>query len=310
MTGHDLRTFPSGLWVLQSLLGLESMPISLRLAHYIPSGCAHIPVATYPEYHSLVQAGVIDEAGRVDPVVVDWLTVISRPDLEVQLTIRRPGPEPQTVTETVTVLCRMECWIAGITRTPATPERREQVAREIDFAGDPATLPPEWVDEIRVFPVAEVSDATAQCEAIATAIVAELGEYAPADIEGLNVEFDTFLHASGTAAGDPDVFTDLLGRQGISARQIGVLNEAMALDRSALAVISARHVWPGTSPEERAVARTVSIADSAAGRISMSQSVSQDGKWWLSVWPGHSSTVRADIAELVAGVIATPAPAR
>lgn len=310
MTEYNCHTFPGGVWVLQSLLGLEYMPFSLRLAHFIPSGSAHIPVATYPEFQSLVRAEIIDEVGNVDPIVTDWLTVISRADLEVQLTVRRPGYEPATVVEIVTVICKMDCWIAGITRTPASPERRAQVAEEIGFDGDPTDLPPEWVDEIRIFPVAEVSGEQAQAEVIASTLLAELGDYPAAAIEGFNVEFNSFLHASGTAAGDPEVFTDLLAQQGISQQQIAALTETMALDRSALAVVSARHVWPDTTPEERSVARTATIADSSVGRISMSQSISQDGSWWLSVWPGHRSTVESDITDLVSGVLATPAPTR
>lgn len=306
MTDHDLRTFPAAMWALQRLLGLETMPPPLRLAHYIPSGCDHIPIADYPEYHSLAAAGIVDDTGTVDPVVADWLTVISRPDTEVQLTVRRPGQHSGTIAETVTVICRMDRWIVGITRGPGDPAA---VAAQIDFGGDPSELPTEWVDTIRVFPVAEVSAPTAQAEAITEAALAELGEYPPAPIDGFNVELNAFLHASGSAP-DHDTFTELFARQGLTAEQIGVLAEIKKLDTSALAVVSARHLRPGTAPEQRAVARTVSIADTGLGRISMSQSLSEGGTCWVSVWPGHRATVHADITGFVADVLDMPAPAR
>ena len=306
MPEHDLRTFPAGMWVLQRLLGLETMPLSLRLAHYIPSGSDHIPVAEYPEYRSLVAGGIIDDAGSVDPVVADWLTVISRPDLEVQLTVRRPGDDAATIKETVTVICRMDRWIVGIARTPGDPF---VVAEQIGFTGDPLELPPEWVDTLRVFPVAEVSAQDAQAAVISAEIIAALGDYPPAAIEGFNVELNAFLHASG-AAPDNDTFMELLARQGVTAQQVAALTEIRRLDQSALAVVSARHVWPGTLPEDRAVARTVSIADTKLGRISMAQSISDGGTCWVSVWPGHPTTVHSDITSFVTDVLDMPAPAR
>jgi hypothetical protein len=305
-TAHDLVTFPAGMWVLQRLLGLETMPVSLRLAHYIPTGSDHIPVAEYPEYRSLVAAGIIDDAGGVDPVVADWLTVISRPDLEVQLTVRQPGADPATVKETVTVICRMDRWIVGITRAPGDPF---VVAEQIGFTGDPVQLPAEWVDTLRVFPVAEVSAQEAQAGVISAAMVDALGDYPAAAIEGFNVELNAFLHASG-AAPDDDTFMELLARQGVTAAQVAALTEIKRLDQSALAVVSARHVWPGASPEDRAVARTVSIADTKLGRISMAQSISEGGTCWVSVWPGHPTTVHTDITGFVTDVLDMPAPAR
>ena len=307
MSADEFETFPAGMWALQSIVGLECVPQALRLAPYIPSGSAHIPVTEYPEYASLVRAGIVDESGHVHHVVSDWLTVVSRPDLEVQLVIRRPGLMEGTVREFVTVICRMECWLVGISRSPGDPV---EVARDIGFNGDPATLPPEWVDRIRVFPVGALSEPTRQADAITDALVAELGEFEPADIEGLNLRFDTFLHASGTAAGDPETFTAMLARQGVSGRVVSVLSQVMSLDRSALAVVSSRQMWDGSTPLERAHRRTVSVADCTLGRVSMSQSVAADGTWWLSVWPGHSSTVRADVAELVSEVVAAPARAQ
>lgn len=303
MTEPDLMTFPAGMWVLQQKLGLEAMPLSLRLGHYIPSGSDHIPVAEYPEYQSLVAVGIIDEAGTVNPVVDDWLTVVSRADLEVQLTVRRPGHDSETIAETVTVICRMDRWIVGITRAPGDPV---EVASQIGYDGDPADLPPEWVDTIRVFPIAEVSAPEAQAAAISAAIIAELGQYPPAHIDGFNLELNSFLQAAG--APDADTFMQLLASQGVTGEQIAALSEIRKLDQSALAVVSARHVWPGTSPEDRAVARTVSIADTRMGRISMAQSFTEGGTCWVSVWPGHATTVASDITGFVTDVLAMPAP--
>ena len=97
----DLTTTPSGIWVLQALLGVESMPTSLRLRPFIPSvdgdgtvATTHgdVPLSQTAEYASLVAAGVIGEDGRVDEAVRDWMAVIGRPQREVTVVIRRPKP--------------------------------------------------------------------------------------------------------------------------------------------------------------------------------------------------------------------------
>lgn len=299
----DIDTFPAALWALQALLGIETMPPALRLALYIPSASAHIPVREYPEYDSLVRSGIVDGSGQVHHEVIDWLTIISRPDLEVQLTVRRPGDEPGTIKESLTVFCRMESWLAAITLTPADAERRRHVAREVGFEGDPDELPREWADQIRITYLGQSSDLSRQTELITEAIVSELGTADAANIDGTNIELSTFLQASGVAGQDPEALTAMLMRSGITERQCEVLTEMMALDRSALATVSARHVIPGATPQDRAVGRTVVIADSQFGRVSMAQSVSESGTLWVSLWPGEPSTVRSDITDFVATVI-------
>src|SRR6516162_5315504 len=99
-----LSTSVECVWVLQALLGVEQMPAALHLKPFIPSAHGDLivettegrrPLASTAQYHSLVQAGVIDERGQVDGAVRDWMTVLGRPDREVVLVIRRPD-QPAT----------------------------------------------------------------------------------------------------------------------------------------------------------------------------------------------------------------------
>ena len=98
----DLTTTPTGIWVLQALLGIETMPTTLRLRPFIPSVDAgptvmtvagERPLTQTAEYASLAAAGVIDTEGRVDDAVRDWMAVVGRPEREVMLVIRRPAPD-------------------------------------------------------------------------------------------------------------------------------------------------------------------------------------------------------------------------
>lgn len=299
----DIDTFPAALWALQALLGIETMPPALRLAVYIPSAAAHIPVREYPEYQSLVHSGIVNAAGQVHHEVIDWLTIISRPDLEVQLTIRRPGDEPDTIKESLTVFCRMESWLAAITLTPADAERRRQVAAQIGFEGDPNELPREWVDQIRITYLGESSDLDRQTEMITEGILSEIGTAAPARIDGANIELSTFLQASGVAGNDAEADRDAHARWYHRKPVRGVdRNDGAGSVRVGHGVGSPCH--PGASPHERAVGRTVVIADSGLGRVSMAQSVSDSGTLWVSLWPGEPATVRGDISDFVSTVIA------
>lgn len=45
----------------------------------------------HPVRADLCAAGVIDESGRVDPAVVEWLTVLARRDVALLFSVRRPG---------------------------------------------------------------------------------------------------------------------------------------------------------------------------------------------------------------------------
>src|SRR6516162_182430 len=99
-----LTTSVECVWALQALVGVEQMPTTLHLKPYIPSAHGDLivettqgrgPLSSTAQYHSLVQAGVTDENGRVDTAVRDWMTVLGRPDREVALIIRRPD-QPAT----------------------------------------------------------------------------------------------------------------------------------------------------------------------------------------------------------------------
>lgn len=305
MAEYELNTFPAAVWVLQSLLGIETLPWSLRLAPYSAAGSAHIPVNQYPEYQSLVDIGAVDESGKVDSAVDEWLTVLAQPDLEVQLTIRRPGAEPETVTEAVTVICRHQRWIAAMERRTGDAA---DVAQQIGFEGDPAEIPAAWVDQIKVYPVGDLFDLNDQANAITTAIMNELQDNEPAAIEGATIKLNDFFSVSGDSGKDPELLAKLLSRQGLSPNQIEVLTEVMNLDKSALAVVSAKHVWPDVKPMDQVVMQTVSIADTALGRIVMSQSQDESGTWWLRVWPGAAATVRRDVLDLVSSVVHVPVP--
>jgi len=123
-----LTTTVGGVWTLQALLGVETMPAVLRIKPFIPSvheslivetTAGPLPLNQTGEYLGLVEAGVIDASGHVDDVVRDWMTVLGRPGRQVVLSIRRPAGEAQgspIVHERVVVVCRHRRWMAMAAR--------------------------------------------------------------------------------------------------------------------------------------------------------------------------------------------------
>jgi hypothetical protein len=277
-----LTTTVGGVWTLQALLGVETMPAVLRIKPFVPSvheslivetTAGPLPLAQTGEYLGLVQAGVVDATGRVDDVVRDWMTVLGRPERQVVLVIRRPAGEVDgspTVHERVLVVCRRRRWIAMAARDG---------------------------DEMILDAVGEADTAAEQIELMCQPLLAAFGDAPPAPIEGVNIPAE-LLQATveHTGTRDRDAITAALGRLGLQPPQAEVLTAAARLDESAMAVVTiidhgiSHHVHP----------RVLAVADTEYGRISLTTSTSADGKTWMSIWPAGVAELHDDLADLLA----------
>ena len=277
-----LSTTVGGVWTLQALLGVETMPAVLRIKPFVPSVHESLIVETSAgprplnqtgEYLGLVQAGVIDSTGRVDDVVRDWMTVLGRPERQVALVIRRPagqiGGSP-TVHERVLVVCRHRRWIAMAARDG---------------------------DQMVIDAVGEADGTADRIELMCQPLLAAFGEAPPAPIEGVNIPADLLASiAEHTGTRDRDALTAALGRLGLQPPQAEVLTAAVRLDESAMAVVTVidhgiRH---------RVHPRVLTVADTDYGRISLTTSTSADGKTWMSIWPAGIAELHDDLADLLA----------
>jgi hypothetical protein len=280
-----LTTTVGGVWTLQALLGVETMPAVLRIKPFVPSvhealivdtTAGPLPLAHTGEYLGLVAAGVIDAGGRVDDVVRDWMTVLGRPDRQVVLVIRRPAGEAHDaeasplVHERVLVVCRHRRWIAMAARDG---------------------------DEVIIDAVGEADSPAEQVELMCQPLLAAFGQAPPAEIEGVNIPVDLLQSTlEHTAVRGRDAITAALGRLGLAPPQAEVLTAAARLDESALAVVTvidhgiSHHIHP----------RVLTVADTEYGRISLTTTVSADGKTWMSVWPTGIAGLHDDLADLLA----------
>ena len=282
----DLTTTPSGIWILQALLGVETMPTALRLRPFIPSvdgdgavATTHgqVPLAHTAEYQSLVTAGVIDRDGRVDEAVRDWMAVVGRPQREVVVAIRRPSPGtepagdggPALIDERVLSICQRERWLAMIARSG---------------------------DEVVLARLGEAALADAQSELICDTVLHAFSDGRPAAIAGVNVPRDALERALTDHIGKDRALTaSALARLGLAPDQVAVLTAAASLDESAMAVVTVRHHGITTHIHSD----VLSVFDTEFGRITISYTTGPDGTQWTSIWPTSPDALRQDVAKLL-----------
>lgn len=283
----ELTTTPSGIWVLQALLGVEKMPTALRLRPFVPSidgggsvatDIGEIPLHRTAEYASLVAAGVIDERGQVDEAVRDWMAVVGRPQREVMVVVRRPKPfdgsvaaedAPALVEERAMSICRRERWLAMIARSD---------------------------DQVVLAPLGEASRTDTQVELICDTVLHAFSEGRPAAISGFNLPSASLEQAlTGTLGKDQPVVASALTRLGLSPDQVAVLSAAARLDQSAMAVVTIidHGIKPHVHPD------VISVIDSDLGRITISYTTGPDGTRWTSVWPTSADALRQDLGNLL-----------
>jgi hypothetical protein len=293
----NLTTTPSGAWVLQALLGVETMPTSLRLRPYIPSvdgdgtvatEYGDVPLSQTAEYQSLLAAGVIDHDGRVDDAVRDWMAVIGRPQREITVIIRRPKPDDEgpdgddgptpLVQERTMSICQRDRWVAMIARSD---------------------------NEVVIAPLGEAAQADAQVELICDAVLHAFSDGPPAAIAGVNVPSAALEQAITANIGmDRHVTASALARLGFSPDQIAVLWAATRMDESAMAVVTV---------SEHGVKKTyhpdvLTVADTEFGRITISYTTGPDGTRWTSIWPTTPIALRQDLATLLNAAKVAAAP--
>ena len=282
-----LTTTPNGIWVLQALLGVETMPVALRLKPFVPSVHSSLtvdttaglrPLTQTAEYASLIEAGVIDAQGDVDAAVRDWMTVLGRPERQIVLVIRRPAPsdEPRDgaatplVEERTLVVCRHRRWLAMAARSG---------------------------EEVVIDAVGESHRAEEQVSLMCQTLLPAFGEAEPAAIEGVNVPTELLLSTLGnTSPLGREATAAALGRLGLLPGQIDVITAAARLDESAMAVVAIidhgakQYVHP----------RVLTVVDTEFGRVSVSYTTGADRRQWVSIWPASIPALREDLTELLA----------
>jgi hypothetical protein len=261
-----LTTSVDGLWALQILTGIEVVAPELGLRPVLPSvEMAHMALA-HPIAAELRTAGVIDESGTVDSVVVEWLTVLARRDiaLVIQVRNRDMGEQPARA-----LLARFAQWWVVM-------ERSEELVR-IGGAG------------------------TASAEGSAnTVLIAQIerlcGTNTPASLRPVTLDADA-LQSRVTSQESLQAF---LVEQPLDADQLRMVALAADPARSTQASIVALQAGIETGKPMRTHVEqsVVTIIDSPEGRL-VAEHVTSGGKKWMIIAPGTATNIASAVNQMV-----------
>jgi EspG family len=261
-----LTTTIDGLWVLQVLTGIEVLAPELGLRPILPSVETRQMALAHPMAAELRNASVMDEAGAVDDVVREWLTVLARRDVALLIHLSTPGREELP---TRALLARFAQWWVVL-------ERSEDVVR-ISGAGTSNTE-------------------SAANDVIITTINRLCGMLDPAPLQPVTVDIDKVM----AGVNGQEMLREHLLRERLDGDQLQVLMMAADMRRTARAFIVAiqsgvESGQPGRKYFEESV---VTIADTPEGRL-IGEHYVADGKRWMIIAPGSSSSIATAVNKMM-----------
>jgi hypothetical protein len=261
-----LTTTVDGLWVLQILTGIETLAPELGLRSIRPKFETRYEALAHPVAADLRAAGVLDEADNVERAVVEWLTVLSRRDIALLITVRTPDSVDKPAGA---LLARFAEWWVVI-------ERSEELIR-IGGAG--------------------TSTAEGAANAVIRAQIERLcGVNQPAPLRPVTLDVDA-LREKATSRQALDVF---LAAQRLDTDQLHILKMAADAGRSAQAGIVA--VQSGVAlagPTRTHVEQSaVTIIDTAEGRI-VAEFEPSGGRNWMILAPGTTANITAAVNRMM-----------
>jgi hypothetical protein len=261
-----LTTTIDGLWVLQVLAGIEVLAPELGLRPILPSFETAQKALGHPIAAELRAEGVIDEAGTVDAVVVEWMTVLARRDMALLIHVRNPETGEQPA---MALLARFAQWWVVI-------ERSEELVR----IGGAGTASAEGAANAVLF---------AQIERLC-------GTNTPAPLRPITLDVD----ALKSGVNSQDTLKKFLASQQLDADQLRMMMLAADPTRSTQSSIVALQSGVETGrPTRTHIERSVvTIIDSPEGRL-VAEHVPSAGKNWMVIAPGTASNIATAVNQMV-----------
>ncbi len=259
-----LTTTLDGLWVLQVLSGIESLAAELGLRPILPSAETKEMALAHPVAADLREIAAIDEFGVVDPVIVEWLTVLSRRDVALLMYISTPADEGVVGV----LLARFAQWWVVI-------ERAADLVR-IGAAGT-ATAEGSAHTVIR-----------AQIERLC-------GPLEPARMRPATIDVSDIV----SRVENPELLRAFLNEQRLDPEQTRALMLATDTKKSAsasiVAVQSGAEGAPGRIHVEHG---SVTIYDTPEGRL-VAEHAPQGAKKWMIVSPGTPANITTALTAML-----------
>ncbi len=259
-----LTTTLDGLWVLQAVTGVEQTCPELGLRPLLPRLDTPELALQHPVAAELVAAGALDEAGNVDPMIREWLTVLLRRDLGLLVNIGVPGREPTRAS-----ICRFASWWVVLERHG---------------------------DSIRLYPAGTAGDEAAASELLVGQIERLCGVAEAAPLRPVTLDTKELLDSVRDAAS----LRAFLLSQRLDIDQLQIVTMAADPARSAHAAIVA--LQAGIGPEKTARVAvgdsTVAIVDTPAGRVCVADVASGHRRYQV-VSPGSRSDIAGAVQRLI-----------
>jgi hypothetical protein len=261
-----LTTTVDGLWVLQILAGIETVAPEIGLRPILPSvETPHMALA-HPITAELRAVGVIDETGVVDPVVVEWLTVLARRDVALVIHMRMADGDEMPDRA---LLARFAQWWVVI-------ERSQDIVR-ISGAGTSTTE-------------------SAANDIILRQIERLCGTAEPAQLQPVTIDVERVMNG----VSNRDALRKQLLREPLDGHQLQVLLMAADVHRSARAfIVAVQSGVDSAGPTRIHVEETaVTIADTPEGRL-VGEHYRSGGKRWMVIAPGTASSIGDAVNRMV-----------
>jgi hypothetical protein len=261
-----LTTTVDGLWVLQILTGIETLAPELGLRSIRPKFETRYEALAHPVAADLRAAGVLDAADNVDRSVVEWLTVLSRRDIALLISVRTPDTADKP---SGALLARFAEWWVVV-------ERSEDLIR-IGGAGT------------------STAEGTANA-VIRTQIERLCGTNTPARLRPVTLD----ANALAQKATNRQALEVFLASQRLDADQLQILKMAADTERSAQASIVALQsglaiAGPSRTHVEQSA---VTIIDTPEGRI-IAEHEPSGGRSWMILAPGTASNIATAVNRMM-----------
>jgi len=260
-----LTTTTDGLWVLQVLSGTEVLAPELGLRPYLPSVETARMALRHPVAEELRSAGVIDDSGRVDDPLLEWLTVLTRRDVALLVHLQTPSADGGS--ERV-LLARFAQWWVTLERYGST---------------------------VRVSGARIATSEQAATLLIATEIQRLCGAMDSAEFRPATIAIDELLASAGQGTG----LRAFLTARAFDSEQVAALTLAADPVRSAQAWIVALQSGVrslGSTPVIEPGA--VTIIDTPVGRL-VSERVTRRGRSWMILSPGTIADVASAVQTMM-----------
>jgi hypothetical protein len=261
-----LTTTVDGLWVLQVLAGIEVLAPELGLRPTLPSLETPQLALQHPMAAELSAAGVIDETGTVDAVVVEWLTVLARRDVALLFDVRTPD-NPETPARAV--LARFAQWWVVL-------ERSEDVVR-IGGAG--------------------TASAEGAASAVLTTQIERLcGTNPSASLRPVTLDADALLASVTSHA----TLRNFLRDQRLEAEQLHTVMMVADPTRSTQSSIVALQAGVETAGPTRTHIEhsVVTIIDTPEGRL-VAEHLQSAGRKWMVIGPGTVANINEAVNKMM-----------